>query len=398
MSAGWRTVALADVLSEARERVRVSPQDQYPIAGVLGFGRGLLLREPVTGSGVAADHLYRIRAGQIIYSRLKAFEGAFALVPPAGHHRFVSNEFPTFDVDVTQAHPEFIELLLQRPETWRELASGSQGMGSRRERLQPRDFLDYEVELPPSAIQGRIVDALRAFRRASAASREQAAAAHRLGTVIYRELIRDGQTQSLMFEDFAAHNIEQVHIESSAEYRVAGVTIAGGGLFWRPLMRGTETRYPKMHRLRSGALVYRKLTAWEGPITVVPDEFDGAVVSPEFPTFALDERVVNLQFIAFLCRLPSLHAEMRARSTGTAERRNRLKPEDMLHVPVEVPSLEQQELIGALRRLSNTLMAEASAFDVASVAYREHVFAQEPVGGEEETARVPCAAEAVVRR
>jgi type I restriction enzyme S subunit len=398
MSAGWRTVALADVLCEARERVRVSPQDRYPIAGVLGFGRGLLIREPVTGSGVAADHLYRIRAGQIMYSRLKAFEGAFALVPPAGHHRFVSNEFPTFDVDVTQAHPEFIELLLQRPETWRELASGSQGMGARRERLQPRDFLDYDVELPPLATQQLIVDAIRAFRRASAASREQAAAAHRLGTVMYREFVRDGQTQSLRFEDFAAHSIEHVHIEPSAEYRLAGVSIAGGGLFWRPVMRGTETRYPKMHRLRSGALVYRKLTAWEGPITVVPDEFDGAVVSPEFPTFALDERVVSLQFVAFLCRMPSLHAEMRARSTGTAERRNRLKPEDMLRMPVELPSLERQEHIGALHLLSKALMAEASALDVSSVAYREHAFAQEPVGDEEQTSRVPCAAEAVARR
>lgn len=390
MSVSWRTVALADVLSEARERVRVSPQDRYPMAGVLGFGRGLLIREPVSGSALAADYLYRIRSGQMIYSRLKAFEGAFALVPPAGHHRFVSNEFPTFDVDATQAHPEFVELLLQRSETWLELSSGSQGMGARRERLQPRDFLDYEVELPPLATQQSIVDAMRAFRRASSASREQAAAARDLAEVIYRELVTDGQTQSLLFDDFAAYNIEQVEIEPSAHYSMAGVAIAGGGLFWRPMMKGTETRYQKMHRLCAGALVYRKLTAWEGPITVVPDEFDGAVVSPEFPTFDLDQRIVHLQFISFLCRLPSLHAEMRALSTGTAERRNRLKPQDLLQVPVELPSLVQQERIGALEQLSKALTAEAAALDVASLAYREHVLDQEVVH-EDESSPLPYA-------
>jgi type I restriction enzyme S subunit len=384
MTAAWRTVALSDVLSEARERVRVAPDDEYPMAGVLGFGRGLLIREPVEGSAIAADHLYRIRAGQIIYSRLKAFEGAFALVPPVGHHRYVSNEFPTFDVDVTQALPEFIELLLQRPDVWQELASGSEGMGARRERLQPRDFLDQEVELAPLPTQRRIADATRAFRNAAAASREQSASASCLAGAIYRELVRGHQTEAALFEDFAKLDVEQVSVEPDAEYRVAGVAIAGGGVFWRPMMRGAETSYPKLHRLRSGALVYRKLTAWEGPIAVVPKEFDGAVVSPEFPTFALDEQRISRGFVEFLCQLPSLHAEMRARSTGTAERRNRLKPADLLQIPVDLPSLEQQHHIGAIQHLANKLIDEAAALSAVSLAYREHVFAEQPEEGEDE--------------
>ena len=40
-----------------------------------------------------------------IYSRLKAFEGAFALVPPAADGWYVSNEFPTFDVNKQRACP-----------------------------------------------------------------------------------------------------------------------------------------------------------------------------------------------------------------------------------------------------------------------------------------------------
>ena len=110
-----RRIALGKVLTEARERVVVEPDRTYPIAGVYGFGRGILLRDSVRGSEVSASHLYRIAAGQIIYSRLKAFEGAFALVPPEAHARYVSNEFPTFKVAEKEAGPRFIALVLALP-------------------------------------------------------------------------------------------------------------------------------------------------------------------------------------------------------------------------------------------------------------------------------------------
>lgn len=362
---------LADVLFEKRERVRVEPDGVYPMAGVLGFGRGLLLRDSVKGLGISADHLFRIRTGHIIYSRLKAFEGAFALVPLAGEGRFVSNEFPTFEVDRARVYPEFIELLLQRPAAWQELSSGSQGIGARRERLQPADFLEFEVELPSLEAQRRILDAIGAVQGAAAAARDEASAAQRLARVLYREATESGATRSVLFDDFASLEIDQIVVDKEAEYRVAGVAIAGGGLFWRPTLRGAGTRYTKLHRLSTGVLVYRKLTAWEGPITVVPEEFDGAVVSPEFPTMKLDEQVVCLEFMTFLCRLPAVHMEMRARSAGTAERRNRLKPEDLLQVPIELPSRDLQQQIGALARLSTELMSEAIAHDTLTLAMRE---------------------------
>ena len=80
-SGDWKNVSLSDVLVERRQRVTVEPDGLYPIAGVYGFGRGVILRDAVHGAAISATHLYRISPGQIIYSRLKAFEGAFAAVP-----------------------------------------------------------------------------------------------------------------------------------------------------------------------------------------------------------------------------------------------------------------------------------------------------------------------------
>ena len=81
----------------------------------------------------------------------------------------MSNEFPTFDIDLSAARPEYIALVLSQRRVWQELALGSQGMGSRRERLQTEDFLGFEVDLPPLADQAFIVTAAQTVERAVAA-------------------------------------------------------------------------------------------------------------------------------------------------------------------------------------------------------------------------------------
>lgn len=164
------TVRLGDVLSERRERVKVAPDGVYPMAGVYGFGRGILVRDAVLGANIAASHLYRIEQDQIVYSRLKAFEGAFALVTPEAHGRFVSNEFPSFDVDSTAADPRFLALILQTPATWAEMSELITGMGSRRERLKVDDFLSFEFVLPSLGEQQSIVGATSVLRQLLAAA------------------------------------------------------------------------------------------------------------------------------------------------------------------------------------------------------------------------------------
>jgi type I restriction enzyme S subunit len=172
----WPTVKLGEVLAERRPRVPVEPETDYLMAGVFGFGRGILLRGAVRGSDISAQHLFKIAAGQIVYSRLKAFEGAFALVPPEGDGRFVTNEFPTFDVDEERALPGFVALVLSLPATWQQLAQRITGVGARRERLQVTDFLDFEVDLPPLRLQERTMGAVKVLDQLTDAAERAAAA------------------------------------------------------------------------------------------------------------------------------------------------------------------------------------------------------------------------------
>jgi type I restriction enzyme, S subunit len=158
----WRQAVLGEVLTLARDPVKVDAAATYPNLGIYSFGRGAFEKPPVDGDATSAETLYRVRRGQFIYSRLFAFEGAFALVPDTMDGYFVSNEYPTFDIDTDAASGEYLRIAICRPGTWREMASMTVGMGHRRQRLHPDAFLAYEMRLPPLDEQQRIVAAVQA--------------------------------------------------------------------------------------------------------------------------------------------------------------------------------------------------------------------------------------------
>ena len=93
----------------------------------------------------------------LVYSRLKAFEGAITVTPDDLPESFASQEFPTFGF-VSDADPDFFRILTTTQGMWDALQGASKGMGGRRERVKPADFLDIVMDIPPLAVQERIVE------------------------------------------------------------------------------------------------------------------------------------------------------------------------------------------------------------------------------------------------
>lgn len=374
-----RLTKLGDVLSLRRQAVKVDPASEYANLGLYSFGKGPFPKPPIPGADTSASTLYRVSEGQFIYSRLFAFEGAFAVVPSEMDGWFVSNEYPTFDVDDSKALVQFIRYVICRRATWEELASRTVGMGHRRQRLQPEAFLDFEIELPPLEEQRRVVSMISAGERLARAAVDEAAAARALATALYARLFDSQGWARCPLGEVARLDQERVPVEPDETYRIAGVMIAGRGLFWRSTIKGSETTYSLLHRLRVDQLVYRKLTAWEGPITVVPAEFDGAFLSSEFPTLSFDPSRLLPEFMRFICQMPAFHHQMRALGTGTAERRSRLKPADLLTIELSLPPLEEQEMIAAVFAMGTWLDQEAETAASAAKAIQERLFASSEV-------------------
>lgn len=161
---GWTEGSLGDVLQQASDSVSVRADESYPNVGVLNFARGLFAKPPIDGSVTSASTLYRIRAGQFLYSRLFAFEGAYAFVEAEHDGAFVSNEFPTFDIDLDRASPAFLYAYFRAPRVWEAITHGSKGLGDRRQRVQPTQLLGHKLWLPPRGQLDVLNEAIPTFR------------------------------------------------------------------------------------------------------------------------------------------------------------------------------------------------------------------------------------------
>jgi type I restriction enzyme S subunit len=182
-----------------------------------------------------------------------------------------------------------------------------------------------------------------------------------------RPALRDGWRR-VALGDVARLQVERVPVEPNGRYEMAGVLNAGRGMFSRGVVAGHETSYAVLHRVRHGQLAMRKLTAWEGPMTVVPEAFDGCHLSTEFPTFALDTEALLPEFMALLCRQPSLWRQMAEHSTGSVQRRKRLSPSGLLLITIDLPPLRTQRAIVDL--MSAIHGAECAIVEVAASARR----------------------------
>jgi type I restriction enzyme, S subunit len=142
------------------DEVQVDPLNTYPASGVYGFGKGLIERGSIHGSGTKYRRLHRIHTGMLVVSRLKAFEGALAVAPSIfdGHH--VSPEFPTFSALDGKMDLGYLHHLCRWPSFWAILSRESKGVGARRERISIDRLLSTEVPFPSLSEQCRIASQL----------------------------------------------------------------------------------------------------------------------------------------------------------------------------------------------------------------------------------------------
>ncbi|XXY46565.1 N-6 DNA methylase [Sorangium sp. So ce269] len=138
--------------------VEVKPNEMYQFAGVYSFGGGVFQGGRKLGSDFAYKQLTRLRAGDFVYPKLMAWEGALGIVPPECDGCVVSPEFPVFEVQRDGVLPEVLDLYFRSPSVWPRLAGASSGTNARRRRLHPNAFLELEVPVPPRGTQELIRD------------------------------------------------------------------------------------------------------------------------------------------------------------------------------------------------------------------------------------------------
>jgi type I restriction enzyme S subunit len=337
-------VPLGELLTSAPDPHGVDPDGKYPIAGIYGFGRGMIRRPPVIGREMAANQLFRIRAGQFIYSRLKSFEGAYAIVSPEADGYFVSNEFPTFDLHREQLEPGYLGWYFKQERVWQQLANDGKGIGARRERLHPRRLLDHAIPLPPIEQQRRIVAKLdsaavqlRTMRQATDAARTELNATMEAA---FRKVIAGAPRVAMT--DIAPLVRRPIAVDPDGSYPELGVRSFGKGTFRKPTLSGIEVGNKRLFEIHEGDLLFNIVFAWEGAVALASAPDHGRLGSHRFLTCVPDPRRATSNFLLYYFLTPEGTQRLGAASPGGAGRNRTLGLKGLESITVPAPSLDAQ--------------------------------------------------------
>lgn len=126
----------------------------------------------------------------------------------------------------------------------------------------------------------------------------------------------------------------------------------------------------RWYRVRTDNLIISRIDIWKGCVSVIPEEFDGAIVTNEFPIFHVNSELIRTHFLKILLRSEYFQKAIRAITTGHSNRR-RTQTDDLLNLDIFLPDIDVQDLIiglfsekeGQLDRLRSDYLGIISKFN-----------------------------------
>ncbi len=342
---GYQLHPLADALYEDADTVDLEPDNEYQITGVYSFGRGLIRRPIIRGEETAYERMTRLRMGQIVMSKLNAWEGALAVVEKSFGDTYVSPEYPVFSINTSNAHPRYIKHLIIWPTLWDLLTP--RGSMVRRKRTTAATLLATKVPLPSIDEQRRIADKLdAALRRLNGISALRSRAS-RLQRDLHESLINSALSSAdpVRLGDIMTLTRTEIRVSPEKLYRAIGMRSFGNGIIHYPPTRGDELSKLRYFTFPQGALALSNIKAWEGAIDVTREIEAGHVASNRFLFYLPIDGRVNVSYLRhyFLSR-PGL-AQISANSPGGADRNRTLSSKRFENIELPLPSRHVQDRV-----------------------------------------------------
>lgn len=153
----WK--AMADIAPLVWRKVSIEPDESYVEYGVRSFYKGIFMRRRVPGLTFSWQELYRLKAGDIVFSNIMAWEKAIAVAHSehegwVGNHRMLVCE-PR--VEIVSAN--YLLHYFMTIEGFTKILRASPGTAARNKTLKSDDLLKIEVPIPSLSCQ-RTFDSL----------------------------------------------------------------------------------------------------------------------------------------------------------------------------------------------------------------------------------------------
>lgn len=146
----------------------------------------------------------------------------------------------------------------------------------------------------------------------------------------------------VMLSDLLTASDEKILVLKDESYKRITVRLNGKGITLRDYVKGSEIGTKRQYVVHAGQLVVSKIDGKSGAIAIVPEEFEGAIVTPDFPVFSINkERVVPDYLLLVICH-PAVLQRITSTTSGSTGRRRMSIPR-FLAMQIALPSLSEQE-------------------------------------------------------
>ena len=150
-----------------RREVTIASDSNYSEVGVRSFFKGAFIRRTVTGDEFTWQKLYQIKADDLIFSNIMAWEKAIALAGSA-HDKCVGNHrMLTCEANPKMALPAYLHYYFTTDEGFTKVYAASPGTAARNRTITADALMAIEVPLPSLALQKKFVKLKYAMEQAA---------------------------------------------------------------------------------------------------------------------------------------------------------------------------------------------------------------------------------------
>lgn len=158
MTQRWPVVRFDEILARVERKFVIDDAQAYRCVGVRWYGQGSFVRQQLTGVDIARKEQWRIEPGDIVYNKLFAWKGAFAVADETVKGCIVSDKFPTYRAESERVDLGWLKWYFRTPNIARQAQDLSKGAAAiSKLTLNPPDFWRLTLPLPPLAEQRRSV-------------------------------------------------------------------------------------------------------------------------------------------------------------------------------------------------------------------------------------------------
>ncbi len=153
----WANIRFADLFDRVERKLLLDDSQYYNCVGVRWYGMGAFIREKLLGGEISRKQQWIIQSGDVVYNKLFAWKGAFAMADKAVDGCIVSDKFPTYRVNTELVDPRWLGYYFKMPLLAQQAEALSKGAAAiSKLTLNPPQFWELSIPLPPLVEQRRI--------------------------------------------------------------------------------------------------------------------------------------------------------------------------------------------------------------------------------------------------